>query len=55
MSNIAHIVTKRKAATDPIFTRFIAVFYLFNCQKWGRKLQKYVKHKTLDEMLQEWF
>ena len=32
--NIAHIVTKRKTATEPMFTGFVAIFYLSNCQRW---------------------
>ncbi|MDY3017994.1 MAG: hypothetical protein SOR79_12755, partial [Blautia sp.] len=33
--NIAHIVTKRKTATEPMFTGFVAIFYLSNCQRWA--------------------
>ena len=32
--NIAHIVTKRKMSTTPIFTGFVDIFYLSNCQRW---------------------
>ncbi len=32
--NIAHIVTKRKMATKPMFAGFVAIFYLSNCQRW---------------------
>ena len=32
--NIVHIVTKRKMSTMPIFTGFVDIFYLSNCQRW---------------------
>ena len=32
--NIAHIVTKRRMTTEPMFTGFVAIFYLSNCQRW---------------------
>lgn len=32
--NIAHIVTKRKMATTPMFTGDVAILYISNCQRW---------------------
>ena len=32
--NIVHIAAKRKTATTPIFTGFVAVLSPYNCQRW---------------------